>query len=275
MDVRDSEELAEIALAAARAVSGPLRSAFRSRPQVRTKRDFHDPVTEHDRAAEAAIREVLAERSPGSLVIGEEEGARTAGDGPARGRVRWYVDPIDGTANFAAGVPFFCVSIAAAIGEEVVAGVVLDPVRGDEFTASLAGAYCNGVPMRSAGAVRDREAMLLTSYPTPRDLAAEGEEALTRFGRLVTSFAALRRPGSAALKLAHVAAGWADAAFGLGASPWDVAAGSLLVTRAGGVYVPLSGSVFTVGGYLAHVAGFDMAGSALQEVVTASTRPAR
>ncbi|MFI0419946.1 inositol monophosphatase family protein [Spongiactinospora sp. 9N601] len=84
---------------------------------------------------------------------------------------------------------------------------------------------------------------------------------------MVTSFAAVRRPGSAALKLAHVAAGWSDAAFGLRASPWDVAAGSLLVRQAGGVYIALDGSVLEVGGYLAHVGGFDLAGSVLGEVV--------
>ncbi|PZG16501.1 inositol monophosphatase [Spongiactinospora gelatinilytica] len=270
MDVNASRELAEIAALAARSVGGLLREAFRSRPQVRTKRDFHDPVTEHDRAAEEVIREVIARECPGSVIVGEEGGTSPAGVGAPGGAgdgVRWFVDPIDGTANFAAGVPFFCVSVAAAVDGEVVAGVVYDPVREEVFTASLAGTFLAGRRLASAGAVRDREAMLLTSYPSPRDLEAEGTEALDRFGRMVASFAAVRRPGSAALKLAHVAAGWSDAAFGLRASPWDVAAGSLLVRQAGGVYIPLDGSVLEVGGYLAHVGGFDLAGSVLGEVV--------
>ncbi|MCG5213675.1 inositol monophosphatase family protein [Streptosporangium soli] len=269
MDLKGSQELADIALLAARSVGDRLRGAFRSPLVVETKRDFHDPVTEHDKAAEETIREVIARHCPGGVVIGEEGGTRPAADHDrdvaiADGEeVRWFVDPIDGTANFAAGVPFFCVSIAAAVGDEVVAGVVYDPVRGDEFVASLEGAYCGDVRLRSAGATRDREAMLLSSYPTPRDLDEEGDEALRRFGRLIRSFAAVRRPGSAALKLAHVAGGWADAALGLGASPWDVAAGSFLVRQAGGVYIPLSGAVLEPGGYLAHVGGFDLAGSAL------------
>lgn len=253
-----SDELTAIASEAARAVGDRLRKAFRSRPPVDLKRDFQDPVTEHDRAAEETIRLVIGERCPGSVVVGEEGGIQ------GEGEITWYVDPIDGTANFAAGLPFFCVSIAAAIDDELVAGVVYDPVREDEFTASLNGAWCNGVPIRSKGATRDREAMLLTSYPTPRLLAEDGQEVLRRYGGLLTSFAALRRPGSAALKLAHVAAGWADVAYGQLASPWDVAAGALLVRQAGGVYL---GDPLLKGDYLAHVAGFDLEGSALAEVM--------
>jgi myo-inositol-1(or 4)-monophosphatase len=280
VDVSGSQELAGIALHAARSVGERLRGAFRSVQVVKTKRDFHDPVTEHDVAAEETIREVLARHCPDSVIVGEEGGTHPA-TAPQRNRtvppgetasvdgVRWFVDPIDGTANFAAGVPFFCVSIAAAVGEEVVAGVVYDPVREDEFVADLGGAFHGDRRLRSSGAGRDREAMLLSSYPTPRDLDMDGDEALHRFGRLINSFAAVRRPGSAALKLAHVAAGWADAALGLRASPWDVAAGAILVRQAGGVYIPLSGSVLRPGGYLAHVAGFDLTGSVLNELVPA------
>jgi myo-inositol-1(or 4)-monophosphatase len=253
----DATQLMETASEAARAVGPRLRKAFRSRPAVATKRDFHDPVTEHDRAAEETIRSVITARWPGSAIVGEEGGVTGSGD------LRWYVDPIDGTANFAAGLPFFCVSIAAAVEGELVAGVVYDPVREDEFTASTEGAWCNGTPIRSTGAVTDREAMLLSSFPTPRDLQAGGEEALRRYGRFLESFSAVRRPGSAALKLAHVAAGWADAAYGTRSHPWDVAAGALLVRQAGGVYL---GDPLQPGDYLAHVGGFDLNASALAEV---------
>ncbi|MFI7611790.1 inositol monophosphatase family protein [Nonomuraea terrae] len=253
----DATHLLDTATEAARAVGPRLRKAFRSRPGVATKRDFHDPVTEHDRAAEETIRTVIASRVPGSTIIGEEGGTTGAGD------IVWYVDPIDGTANFAAGLPFFCVSIAAAVRGELVAGVVYDPVRDDEFTATPDGAWCNGTPLRSAGATHDREAMLLSSYPTPRDLDADGEAALQRYGRFLASFAAVRKPGSAALKLAHVAAGWSDAAYGTRSNPWDVAAGALLVRAAGGVYL---GDPLATGDYLAHVGGFDLTSSALAEV---------
>ncbi|WP_188193778.1 inositol monophosphatase family protein [Nonomuraea sp. SYSU D8015] len=253
----DVTQLLDTATEAARSVGPRLRKAFRSRPEVGTKRDFHDPVTEHDRAAEETIRSVIDARVPGSAIVGEEGGATGSGD------LVWYVDPIDGTANFAAGLPFFCVSIAAAVGGELVAGVVYDPVREDEFTATTAGAWCNGTPIRSRGAATDREAMLLCAYPTPLDLEKEGEEALRRYARFLESFAAVRRPGSAALNLAHVAAGWSDATYGTWSNPWDVAAGALLVRQAGGVYI---GDPLAKGDYLAHVGGFDLAGSALSEV---------
>ncbi|WP_436763262.1 inositol monophosphatase family protein [Streptosporangium sp. V21-05] len=261
MDQSSATDLSMIAVEAARAVGDRLRGAFRSRPVVETKSDFHDPVTEHDRAAEETIREVIERHVPGSTIVGEEGGSRGSGE------IRWYVDPIDGTANFAAGLPFFCVSIAAAVGDEVVAGVVYDPVRDDEFRADLGGAWCNGVRLRSSGAARDREGVLLTSYPTPWELAEVGEEALRRFGRMVEAFASTRRPGSTALKLAHVAGGWADVAYGSRVSPWDMAAGSLLIRRAGGVFIPLDGSVFEPGGYLAHVGGFDLAGSVMSDLL--------
>ncbi|MEV0972627.1 inositol monophosphatase family protein [Microtetraspora glauca] len=262
MDLSISRDLAAIAVEAARSVGDQLRKAFRSRPAVQTKRDFHDPVTEHDKAAEERIREVLTRLCPDSVIVGEEGGTH------GEGTIRWYVDPIDGTANFAAGLPFFCTSIGAVVGDEVVAGTIYDPVSGDEFTASLEGAFCNGEAIRSRGARTDREAVLLSSFPTPRDLAAEGDAALHRFARMVDAFATTRRPGSAALKLAHVAAGWSDVAYGTHVNAWDVAAGSLLVERAGGVFIPLSGSVFVSGGYLACVGGFDLAGSVMAEVST-------
>lgn len=163
VDVPASRELAGIAELAARATGDRLRTAFRSRPEVDTKRDMHDPVTEHDRAAEEIIREVLAKETPGSVVVGEEGGAQGS-----EGDVRWYVDPIDGTANFAVGLPFFCVSIGAVADGEVVAGAVYDPVRDEMFSASLGGATCNGNRIESRGAARDATAVVATSYPRDR-----------------------------------------------------------------------------------------------------------
>ncbi|WP_433467499.1 inositol monophosphatase family protein [Spirillospora sp. CA-128828] len=265
VDVPASRELAGIAEIAARATGDRLRTAFRSRPQVDTKRDMHDPVTEHDRAAEETIREVLGKHTPGSVVVGEEGGARGESDD-----VRWYVDPIDGTANFAVGLPFFCVSIGAVAGGELVAGAVYDPVRDDMFTASLGGATCNGEPMRSRGAPRDETAVVATSFPSAHDLSGDREEALRRFGLMVDAFATVRRPGSAALTLAHVAAGWTDVAYDSSINAWDIAAGMLLVRQAGGTYVPLRGEPggddWDAPGYLACVGGFDLEGSVMAGV---------
>lgn len=255
-DIARSAELGEVAVRAAESVSDQLRSAFRAPLTIEYKRDRHDPVTEHDRAAEARIRQVILAEVPGSVIVGEEDGTSGEGD------VTWFVDPIDGTANFAAGLPFWCTSIGAVVGGRIVAGVVLDHVRGDLFSASLLGSWCNGVRLRSSGAVEESTATILTSYPDPRQLAADGPVALERFGAMVEHFGSLRRPGSAALKLAHVAAGWSDIALGLGVSPWDVCAGILLVEQAGGRYHTFgpagpAARPWEARNYLAHVQTLD------------------
>ncbi|WP_067804860.1 inositol monophosphatase family protein [Actinomadura formosensis] len=269
-DVPASRELAAIAELAARATGDLLRTGFRSRPEVDLKHDIHDPVTVHDHAAEETIREVLAEHAPGSVVIGEE-GGRQGTDGD----LCWYVDPIDGTANFAVGLPFFCTSIGAVAGGEVVAGVVYDPVRDEMFSASLDGATCNGERIESRGAARDETAVVATSYPSARDLRDDRDEVLRRFGLMVDAFATVRRPGSAALALAHVAAGWTDVSFDPRLNTWDLAAGLLLVRQAGGTYLPLGGRPgapdHEAPGYVACVGGFDLAGSVMTEVIGLSS----
>jgi myo-inositol-1(or 4)-monophosphatase len=224
VDSAFSAHLTAVAAAAATSVGEMLRDAFRTRPAVDLKRDFQDPVTEHDRQAEERIRAVLTLREPDSRIIGEEGGASGSG------RVEWYVDPIDGTANFAHGLPYFSTSIAAVVDGAVVAGCVYDPVREDLFTASVAGAWCNGRPLASTGARTEAQALLLFG---------PGWHLADRAPVLVPTYQAVRVMGSAALNLAHVAAGWADVNIAAGIQPWDVAAGALLVAAAGGRYLGL------------------------------------
>ncbi|WP_202638497.1 inositol monophosphatase family protein [Bailinhaonella thermotolerans] len=264
----EREELARTAADAATAVGDLLREAFRSRGMgVEFKEDHHDPVTEHDREAERVIRALILERHPGSRIVGEEQGP--SGDGPAV----WYVDPIDGTANFTHGMAMFCTSVGVELDGELVAGAIYDPVRDELFTAGPEGAFLNGTPIRAAGAGSDERALLLTGYPSPGEAREPG--ALERFGDLVTGFGTLRRPGSAALALAHVACGWADVALSNSIKPWDVAAGYALVTRAGGRYVPLRARPgeppWLAPGYLAAVGEYPLETSA----AWAATRPWR
>lgn len=231
MDMNESAQLRALAIEAAQLVGEPLAAAFRSEMAVDYKVDLHDVVTKHDRQAEQAIRGHILERWPDSAVLGEEHGAS------GKGRVQWYVDPIDGTSNFARGIAFWCISIGATVDDEVVAGAILDPVAGNLFSADLGGAWLNGNPIRSAAIADETKATLITGYPVSRDFRLDGRErALANFATLAETFSTLRRPGSAALSIAHVAAGWADAACGFGVNPWDVTAAVLLLRQAGGTY---------------------------------------
>ena len=269
-----SDELRDLAIAAALAVGPDLRAAFGRTHQVASKANFHDLVTESDAAAEATIRRHLLSGTPDAAIVGEEGGL--IGDG----LVRWYVDPIDGTNNFASGIPFFCVSIGATVADRLVAGVVYDPIRDELFAASGGIATCNGEPILSRGAPGDAEATLITGFPSyePWPQAPSGPGDLERLGEMIRSFRTLRRLGSAALGLAYVAAGRADVAFGISSSPWDVAAGAILVEAAGGTYraVPRSASSdrtpWLSPGYLAHVADFDPARSCLADIASLDER---
>jgi len=235
VDHARSAALRIVAEEAARKVRAPLLAAFRSVMDVDYKVDLHDLVTVHDKQSEQTIRELIFERVPDSTFMGEEGGS--VGNGP----VCWYVDPIDGTSNFARGIAFWCVSIGAVIAGEIVAGVVYDPVADNMFAADTSGVWLNGEPLRSSAIAEEARATLITGYPVARDFRLDGKaEALEHFGLLAETFSTLRRPGSAALSLAHVAAGWTDAAAGFGVNPWDVTAGVLIVRQAGGTYRALT-----------------------------------
>ncbi len=234
IDITQSQRLADVACRAAQLMREPLLAAFRSTIEVDYKRDLHDVVTQYDRQSEAAIREFILAEVPDSVVVGEEAG--TSGTG----RIRWYVDPIDGTSNFARGLAFWCVSVGAVIDDEIVAGAIYDPVANLLFRGDLSGAYLNDEKLRSRAIADEKQATLITGYPVGRDFRRDGREAaLANFADLVENFSTLRRPGSAALALAHIAAGWMDAAMGTGVNAWDVTAGILILRQAGGRYVPL------------------------------------
>jgi myo-inositol-1(or 4)-monophosphatase len=259
-DLPAPAELRRLAADAAAACAPSLVQAFRAVPAdlaLTTKRNTHDLVTVHDRATEDELVRILGAAVPGSRFVGEEGGPRVSDspvglhgpDGPAgtggtdAGRLEWIIDPIDGTANFAHGFAMFSLSIAAAIDGEVVAGVVLDPVNGLEFSVDDAGAYLNGqrfgygAAAEALPAVDESALNLVTSYPSAEALEVDGPVALERFGRLVDTYATVRRTVSGALELAYTAIGWADATLGVDTNPWDVGVGQLLVRRAGGHYV--------------------------------------
>ncbi|GHD10321.1 inositol monophosphatase family protein [Zhihengliuella salsuginis] len=227
---QESARLRLIAEEAARGVGDLLRGAFRSGLSADTKRNHHDLVTEYDHESERRITAHLASAVPDSRFRGEEGGTHGSG------RVEWIIDPIDGTSNFAHGVAFFCVSIAAAVDGEVVAGVVYDPVAGLMFAADSAGAYLDGEVLRPVAAADERQASVMTDFPSAEAIDIDGRACLDAFAELVTAYATVRRKVSGALELAHVAAGWTDITLGFDTNPWDVAAGAFLVTQSGGTY---------------------------------------
>lgn len=188
-------------------------------------------MTEHDLESERIIREGLTGAVPGCAIVGEEGGA--TGDG----RVTWHVDPIDGTVNFAHGLAFWCISIAAVVEQRVVAGVISAPALGEVFAADLTGLTVDGRPARARRIERELDSRLISTVPRGLDLATNGDAALTASGELIRAYGSVRTLGSGALGLAHVATGRADATFDLHTNTWDVAAGALMVQLAGGRYV--------------------------------------
>lgn len=226
----ESAALRDTATRAAHSVERQLLAAFRVPMNKDFKRDRHDIVTVHDKASERQIISVIFDEVPDSTIIGEEGGTN------GRGRVHWHIDPIDGTSNFSRGIAGWCISIAAAIDDEVVAGVILHPCSGDLFSADLSGAWLNGTPLASAAAPDELDATIVSSFPNAKDLGLFGEDAMSAQMRLINSFQAVRNLGSGALNLAYVAAGWADATMGFMTNSWDISAGLFILEQAGGSF---------------------------------------
>jgi len=223
-----SHTLRRIAENAARDVAPLITAAFRSPMAVDAKRDVHDVVTAHDRAAEKHIRDAVMSEVPGSFFLGEEGGSAEGG------RIGWIVDPIDGTANFARGLAYWCISIAAVVDDVVVAGVVFDPIADNMFAADLGGADLNGRALGPVAEGDDGVSTLLTSFPSAHDVDLLGDNAFTLLRTMTLRYRHVHSTGSGALNLAHVAAGWSDGTMGFDTSPWDVAAGAFILEQAGG-----------------------------------------
>ncbi len=231
--------LRDVAEQAARAGGAVLERLFRSSDlQVRSK-SAHDFVSRADHESEDAAVAVIRAAYPEHDVLGEERGLESA-EGEEAASYRWLVDPLDGTTNFLQGLPVFCISVACQHKGKSVAGAVLDPLSGNLFTASLGGgAWWNGRAM----SVSDRSglagAFLATGYPfKARDTI---DRYLAVFRDVFRDAKAIRRCGAAALDLAFVAAGVYDGFFEFRLSPWDVAAGDILIREAGGIITNLDG----------------------------------
>ncbi|WP_153130981.1 inositol monophosphatase family protein [Dechloromonas hortensis] len=206
--------------------------------KVSTKQP-NDFVTEVDRAAEASIIETLQEAYPGYGILAEESG-ETAGKGNNDAEYQWIIDPLDGTTNFIHGMPQYAVSIALAKAGVVEQAVVFDPNRNELFTASKgAGAFLNERRIRVSKRLKLQDALIGTGFPYRQFQHIDSYLAI--FKELAQKTAGLRRPGAASLDLAYVACGRYDAFWEFGLAPWDMAAGSLLISEAGGLVSDLRG----------------------------------
>ncbi|WP_428561575.1 MAG: inositol monophosphatase family protein [Solidesulfovibrio sp. DCME] len=200
-----------------------------------------DIATDIDRRAEEAIRRRIRRAYPGHAFLGEETGA--SGTAP----FRWIVDPLDGTVNYVRGFPYYAVSVALEHEGRPLLGLVADPARAECFAAIAGGgAFCNGRPLAVAGRTRLDEAVVGTVVPPPRFPGLD--DYLARFCAVARQAAGVRRAGAAALDLAAVAAGRLDAFFVVSLARWDVAAGTLLVTEAGGAVADIDGGDDPLGG---------------------------
>ncbi len=224
-----------------------LRGFYESGVDTEYKGDV-DLVTEADRASEKLIRARLLAAFPEHGIYGEE-GTRDR----MEGEFRWYVDPLDGTTNFAHGFPAFCVSmglerrrpgLAADADGELVAGVIYDPLRDEMFVAEAGkGAYLNGVRIHVSKTRTLSEALLATGFPSQK---RHRNPNIHFYHQITLRSHGVRRAGSAALDLAYTACGRIDAYWEFNLNPWDTSAGVLLVREAGGTVTHFDGGVFTL-----------------------------
>jgi myo-inositol-1(or 4)-monophosphatase len=224
--------------AAARAGGDQLR-AWRGRFRTREK-GACDFVTDADVASQKAIQEVIASRFPDHAFVGEEQ--PSSAFLPCSNPFAWIVDPLDGTTNYVHNYPNYAVSVAIARGQEILAGVIFDPLRDQCFTAAVGrGAWCNSERIHASATNRLGESLVGVSLPARVERHSPD---LHDFIEIVQLCQAIRRSGSAALNLAHVANGFLDAFWATKIHPWDVAAGVLLIREAGGIVTARSGTKF-------------------------------
>lgn len=232
------ENYLEIAVEIARE-SGALLAQLSNQPHEISYKRKSDIVTEADRRSETMITARLRREFPDHAIVAEEGGGRETGSDFC-----WYVDPLDGTTNFAHGFPVYCVTLALAYRDQVIAGVVFDPNRQELFAAERgSGAYLNDQRMTVSQTSNLSESLLGTGFPP---FASNHDLNLEFFFKFTHLSHGIRRAGAAALDLCSVAVGRFEGFWELKLNPWDKAAGSLLVTEAGGRVTDLEGGPFSI-----------------------------
>jgi myo-inositol-1(or 4)-monophosphatase len=234
------EEFKKFAANVARKAGELLAEKFNQKHQITFKGEIN-LVTEADKMSEDLIITAIRRRYPNHGILSEESAAQNEA-----AKMRWIIDPLDGTTNYAHGFPIFCVSIALEIDSDVALGVIYDPLRKDLFVAVHdEGAYLNEHKLHVSSIPELSHSLLATGFPY--DIRESKDNNLDYFNSLAKKAQAIRRAGAAALDLAYVAAGRFDGFWELKLMPWDMAAGCLMVKEAGGVISNLSGGKWIVG----------------------------
>jgi myo-inositol-1(or 4)-monophosphatase len=201
-----------------------------------------DLVTEVDLECERMCRSLLAERFPDHDILAEELGATRSARTPSR--FQWVFDPLDGTTNYAHGLPIFCSSLALEIEGRAEVGAIYDPTRRELFTAERGqGARLNGTPLHVSATTTLIDALLVTGFPY--DVHQRSGDLVALFGEFLSRARAVRRLGSAAIDLCYVAAGRLDGFWEQHLKPWDVSAGALMLEEAGGRITGMDGTPFS------------------------------
>jgi myo-inositol-1(or 4)-monophosphatase len=254
------QPLLNVAVKAARKAGEVIiRSLNRLESLKVTAKGRNDFVSEVDQAAERAIIEEIRRLYPSHAFLAEESGASGNSD------TVWIIDPLDGTTNFLHGFPTFSVSIACQIRGKLEQAVIYDPMRGEIFTATRgSGAHLENHRIRVSKQRGLEGALIATGFPYRENLRY-ADPYLAMLKTVMGQVAGIRRPGSAALDLAYVAAGRVDGFWEFGLSPWDTAAGTLLIQEAGGHIGTLTGGEYKQGGHL--VAGTPKVYTALLEAI--------
>jgi myo-inositol-1(or 4)-monophosphatase len=232
--------LLQTAIDAAQKAGTVLKEGFGTDYTISSKSQIHDLVTEYDHKSEAIIIETIRSSFPDHQILTEESGHH-ASDGD----ITWIIDPLDGTVNFAHGIPFFCASIAAIQGTDILCGVIYSPMTEELFTAEMGeGAFLNGHSYKVTQQTSLLHSFLVTGFPY--SVKENPLHCIDHFAHIVGMGIPIRRLGSAALDLAYVAVGRFDGFWEVALQPWDMAAGALLVKEAGGIVIDYSGNDLNV-----------------------------
>ena len=237
--MEDTAKILKVAIEAAKESGEYMLGHIGKLKEVSRKRGFNDLVTDVDKASEKIIIDSVRKAFPSHSILAEE-----SGEHDAQSEVKWVIDPLDGTTNYAHTFPSFCVSIGVVMGDSVKVGVVYDPTRDELFSSqSGKGAFLNDTPIKVSKVLSVQESLVATGFGYDvNDKLAN----VDHFKTMLIKAQAVRRPGSAALDLCYVAAGRLDGFWELGLSPWDTAAGQFLVKEAGGVITTMEGGPFDI-----------------------------